>query len=107
VAVHITGAARLFEDTPSLLRHVSELTDSHEADFAEHWSVNDAPREYVEALSKGIVGIEVAIDRIEGKWKVNQNRSEADQLGVVDGLDALGSPAAREMADVMRKRRSK
>ncbi|HEX4137516.1 MAG TPA: FMN-binding negative transcriptional regulator [Bryobacteraceae bacterium] len=107
VAVHATGTARLFEDTPSLLRHVSELTDSHEAGFAEHWSVNDAPPGYVETLSRGIVGVEVAIDRIEGKWKVNQNRPEADQLGVIDGLDALGSPVGREMADVMRKRRSK
>jgi transcriptional regulator len=105
-AVHVTGTARLFADTPSLLRHVSELTDSHEAGFPDRWSVKDAPPEYIEALSKGIVGIEIAIDRIEGKWKINQNRPEADQLGVIDGLDALGSPAAHEMADVMRKRRS-
>jgi len=105
VAVHATGAARLFEDTPSLIRHLSELTDSMEAGFAEPWSVADAPPDYVEGLAKAIVGVEIAVDRIEGKWKLSQNRSAGARQGVIAGLDRLGSSASREMADLMRKRK--
>jgi transcriptional regulator len=107
VAVHAAGDARLFEDTPSLLRHLNELTDSHEAGFAEPWSVADAPPEYVESMTKSIVGVEITVDRIEGKWKINQNRSEVDQQGVIEGLDALDSHDSREMADLMRDRKTR
>src|SRR5579863_8292746 len=69
IAVHVAGAARLFDDTPSLIRHLSELTDSHESGFAEPWSVTDAPPDYVANMTRAIVGIEIAVDRIEGKWK--------------------------------------
>ena len=106
VAVHAVGTARLFEDSPSLLRHLNELTDSQEARFAEPWSVADAPPEYVEGMTKAIVGVEIAVERFEGKWKVSQNRSAADQEGVIAGLDALDSPASHEMANLMRDRRS-
>jgi len=105
VAVHVTGKAQLFEDTVSLLRHLNELTDSHEAGFAEPWSVADAPAEYVEGLTRAIVGVEITIGRIEGKCKVNQNRSVQDQDGVIAGLDALGSHASLEMANLMRDRK--
>jgi len=101
VAVHVTGNVRLFEDAPSLLQHLNELTDFNEARFARPWSVADAPPEYIAGMAKAIVGIEVAMDRIEGKWKVSQNRSEADQQGVVEGLRELGSDAGREMANLI------
>jgi len=107
VAIHAAGAARLFEDTPSLLRHLNELTDSQEAGFAERWSVADAPPEYVESLTKAIVGVEITVDRIEGKWKMSQNRSVADQQGVIAGLDAVGSHASREVASIVRDCKSK
>jgi transcriptional regulator len=106
VAVHAAGGARLIEDTPSLLRHLHELTDSQEAAFEERWSVADAPPEYIEGLTKMIVGIEIAVDRIEGKWKVSQNRSVADQQGVIAGLDAVGSYSSQEMANLMRDRKT-
>ncbi len=104
VAVHVSGTTRLFEDPPSLLRHLHELTDFHESGFAERWSVADAPAEYIEGMTKAIVGVEIAMDRIEGKWKISQNRSAADQQGVIAGLDALGSHASQEMANLMRDR---
>jgi transcriptional regulator len=104
--VHASGAARLIEDAPSLLRHLNELTDSHEAGFTERWSVADAPPDYIEGMAKAIVGIEIAVDRLEGKWKVSQNRPAADQESVIAGLEALGTHPGREMADVMRARRS-
>ena len=103
-AVHVTGVARVFEDTVSLLRHLRELTDAQEAGFPEPWSVADAPAEYVEGMAKSIVGVEIAVQRIEGKWKMSQNRSEADRQGVIAALDALGSHAGHEMANLMRAR---
>ena len=106
VAIHASGFARLFEDTPSLLRHLNELTDAQESGFAERWSVADAPPEYVVGLTKAIVGIELAVDRIEGKWKVSQNRPAADQQGVIAGLDEVGSHDSHEMANLLRDRRS-
>jgi transcriptional regulator len=105
VAVHVSGTARVFEDSPSLLRHLHELTDFHEAGFAERWSVADAPPEYIEGMAKAIVGVEIAVQRIEGKWKVSQNRSAEDQQGVIAGLEGLGSHAGQEMAELMRHRR--
>jgi transcriptional regulator len=103
-AVHVSGSACLFEDSASLLRHLHELTNFNEAGFAERWSVADAPAEYVEGMTKAIVGVEIAVDRIEGKWKVSQNRSAEDQQGVIAGLDGLSSHTAREMADLIRRR---
>ena len=103
-AVHVSGSARLFEDSQSLLRHLNELTNFNEASFAERWSVADAPAEYIEGMTKAIVGVEISIERMEGKWKVSQNRSAKDQQGVIAGLDGLGSCTAQEMAELMRKR---
>jgi len=105
-AVHASGSARLIEDSPALLRHLHELTDSQEAAFASPWSVADAPSEHISTLAKAIVGIEIAVDRVEGKWKLNQNRSTADRAGVIAGLEALNTPASREMASLMRGRLS-
>lgn len=104
VAVHVSGSARVFEDSTSLLRHLHELTNFNEAGFAERWSVADAPPEFVDGMSRSIVGVEIAVDRMEGKWKVSQNRSAEDQQGVIAGLEGLGSYTAQEMADLIRKR---
>jgi len=87
------------------LRHLNELTDSQEAAFREQWSVANAPPEYIDGLTKAIVGVEIAMDRIEGKWKVSQNRSAPDQQGVIAGLDAVGSHGSLEMANLMRDRK--
>jgi transcriptional regulator len=106
-AVHAVGVARLFDDTPSLLRHLHELTDSQEAVFAERWSVADAPADFIEGQTKAIVGVEIAVDRIDGKWKISQNRSVEDRQGVIEGLDSIGSHASHEMAKLMRDRKSK
>jgi transcriptional regulator len=106
IAIHAAGPARLFEDAPSLLRHLNELTDFQEAGLTERWSVADAPPEYVEGLTKAIVGVEIAVDRLEGKWKLSQNRPATDQQSVIAGLEALGSPASQAMANLMRDCRS-
>jgi transcriptional regulator len=105
-AVHASGTARLIADAPALLRHLHELTDFHEAGREEPWSVADAPSEYIEGMMKAIVGIEITVERLEGKWKASQNRPAADQLGVIAGLEALGSHESREMARLVRESKS-
>jgi transcriptional regulator len=96
--VHVYGRPRIVQDGAWLLRHVSELSDVNEAGRAEPWRVSDAPAEHVGALLKAIVGIEIEITRIEGKWKVSQNQPESAREGVVTGLTADGDERSREMA---------
>ncbi len=104
VAVHVYGQAKLIEGQADLLRHLRELTDQSEAAFAQPWSVDDPPKDYIDALSTAIVGIEISITRIEGKWKASQNRPIADRQGVIQGLEALGSPQSLEMAEIVKER---
>jgi len=86
VAVHAWGRPRVIDDADWLRRLVGDLTDRHEHGRQNPWSVGDAPEDFIAAQLKAIVGIEVPIDRIEGKWKISQNRSEPDRRGVVEGL---------------------
>jgi transcriptional regulator len=95
VAIHAYGRAEFFDDPDQLLEVVSGLTDAHEARLAgqaEPWAVSDAPADFVRAQLKGIVGFRLPITRLEGKWKMSQNRPEQDRTGVVAGLSAQGSP---------------
>lgn len=96
--VHAYGHTRVIEDADWLRAHVTSLTAKHEADFPEPWKVTDAPGDYIASMVKGIVGIEVPIESLEGRWKVNQNRSAADRVGVVSALESLGDPDSVEMA---------
>ncbi|MGA8027957.1 MAG: FMN-binding negative transcriptional regulator [Bryobacteraceae bacterium] len=101
VAVHVRGPAKLFENRDELLEHLNTLTNQNERAFEKPWSVADAPKDYVEAMSKSIIGVEIIIGSIEGKRKLGQNRSEADRRGVVSGLTALDSPSSLEMANLV------
>ncbi|HEV2907743.1 MAG TPA: FMN-binding negative transcriptional regulator [Candidatus Eremiobacteraceae bacterium] len=103
VVVHAHGLPRVIEDRDWLLAHVGQLTDAHEADQALPWKVTDAPADFTDRMLRAIVGIEIPIERLEGKWKVNQNRPEPDKLGVVAGLLARNDPASREMASLVNK----
>ena len=96
--VHAHGLARAIDDRDWLLAHVSELTATHEAHQAHRWKVSDAPADYIDRMLQGIVGIEISISRLVGKWKVSQNRTDADKLGVVAGLTERSDDLAREMA---------
>ncbi len=96
--VHAHGLPRAIEDGAWLLEHLTQLTDTHEADQALPWKVSDAPADFTEQLLKVIVGIEIPITRLTGKWKVSQNRPEADKLGVVAGLLGRNEASARDMA---------
>ena len=102
--VQCRGEARLIHDAGWLLAHVSALSEAHESTRPRPWAVTDAPEPYIAGQLKGIVGIEIAIARIEGKFKASQNRPEADRAGVADGLAAEGSASALAMRDLVKAR---
>jgi transcriptional regulator len=85
-AVHAHGRLRAIEDPQWLMAFLERLTNKHEAARPLPWKVTDAPREYTDQLLKAIVGIEIPIDRIQGKWKVSQNRPVQDQINIAEGL---------------------
>jgi transcriptional regulator len=99
--VHAHGAPRAIEDRDWLLQHLTRLTDTQEAAQALPWKVADAPRDFLERLMDAIVGIEIPIARLVGKWKVSQNRPEPDKRGVVAGLLARGDAPSRAMASLV------
>ena len=88
--VQARGTASVHEGPEWLGPQVSELTDRHESDRPAAWKVDDAPEAFVEAQLRGIVGIEIAVAQLTGKWKVSQNRPEADRRGVHAGLTGQG-----------------
>lgn len=96
--VHAHGIPRAIEDRSWLRAHLNQLTDTHEAGQALPWKISDAPEEYLARMIEGIVGIEIPIARLAGKWKTSQNRPEADRLGVIAGLLARGDARSRNMA---------
>ncbi len=87
--VHAYGPLKAIEDAGWLREMVTTLTDVHEAGFPEPWKVEDAPADYITGLLQAIVGIEIPIARLEGKWKVSQNRTAKDREGVVSGLKGM------------------
>ena len=103
VAVHAYGRPRLIEDQAGLYRIVAETVRVYEAQFAYAWDL-EARREFAEKLLKNIVGFEFAITRLEGKRKLSQNRSRADQEGVIAGLSEAGDPVGVALASLMRER---
>lgn len=104
VTIHVRGEIEFFDDRDRLLPLVTKLTDRHEGKRADPWAVSDAPADFIDGFLKAIVGFRLPIDKIEGKWKLTQNRSEADQRGVVAGLNAEGNIADKAVADLMAKR---
>jgi transcriptional regulator len=102
--VHAWGCPRAIEDPTWLRQQIGELTGSQEAGRAAPWHVEDAPEDFVATQIRAIVGIEIPIARIEGKWKVSQNRPVADREGVVAGLRAQGDEASEAMAALVAER---
>ncbi len=90
IIVQARGRARRIDDPAWLRTQIEALTSAHEAGAAEPWAVDDAPETFIAAQIRGIVGVEIPVTQIDGKWKLSQNRSEADRLGVVEGLKAAG-----------------
>ena len=105
VAVHAYATLRFVDESAFLQRHLRELTARHEGGRAEPWTVEDAPPAYIAGLERAIVGVELAITRLEGKWKMSQNRSAADIDGVVRGLGASERAMDRVVAAIVEERR--
>lgn len=99
--VHLHGQITIHDDQAWIGDQIVDLTDHNEAELAAPWSVDDAPVDFIEKQKRAIVGIEMAIDRVEAKRKLSQNRSETDQDGVIIGLSEEtndGKPVADAMA---------
>lgn len=105
-AVHLSGAVEWFEDADRLEAMLRALTAFHEADRTTPWRVEDAPRSYIDALKRGIVGVALHVEHIEAKRKLSQNKSAADFAGVERGLAASGDALALEVAAQMRATRA-
>jgi transcriptional regulator len=103
VVAHAHGIPRVVEERARLLEIVTALTDVHEAGQAVPWQVADAPADFIDKLLAAIVGIEIPITRLSGKWKASQNRPQADRQGAAAGLEALGTDEADGMAQAVRR----
>jgi transcriptional regulator len=105
VAVHAHGTLRFVREPDALRRHLARLTATHEGSRAQPWSITDAPADYIEKQLGAIVGVEIELARLEGKWKMSQNRPGEDIEGVIQGLGASSDPRAREVGEIVRERR--
>ncbi len=102
VAVHVWGTPRIYDDPAWVRAQIGALTDAQEKARAQPWRVEDAPDDFIAAQMRAIVGVEIAITRIEGKWKVSQNRNAADRQGVAQGL--AGEQGDAVMAGLVARR---
>jgi transcriptional regulator len=99
--VHAYGQPEVNQDPAWLRQHVTELTDQQERAEGAPWKVTDAPERYLEVMLRGIVGLRFTITRLEGKWKMSQNREVKDRAGVVSGLTARDTGDDREVAELV------
>jgi transcriptional regulator len=104
--VHARGILRFIHDAAWLRALVTRLTDAHEGPRPKPWKVDDAPAAYVDDMLAAIVGFELCIVRLAGKWKVSQNRDAADRQGVIAGLRAARDADSLEIADMLSSRNS-
>jgi transcriptional regulator len=104
VVVHAYGYLKIIEDGAWLVTHLASLTNIHEAASPVPWKIEDAPADYIASQVKGIVGLEMEVTRLEGKWKVSQNRSEQDRNGVAEGLAELNTTESLEMKALVEER---
>ena len=102
-AVHLTGRVHVREDAEWLQAAVDGLVERHESHRATPWRSTDAPPRYIAGQLRAIVGLEITVERVEGKAKLSQNRSEDDRAGVVRGLRSEGSREAAEVAEEMHR----
>lgn len=105
VAVHASCTLHMHDDAEFLRTHLARLTHQHESPRNEPWHMTDAPDDYIAQQLKAIVGVELRITTLEGKWKMSQNRVDADIEGVVRGLGASPDAQDRAVGEIVRERR--
>jgi len=103
VAVHAYGSLRFVEDAGYIRACLETLTDLHETGLPEPWRVSDAPADFIAKLIESVVGIEITIKRLSGKWKISQNQPQPYQQGVIQGLKSCKNMHSQEMADFMQQ----
>ena len=103
--VHVYGTVRLIEDAEWLRRFLVRLSERHEARNPVAWRMKDLPDDYVETMLKGIIGLDIAVTRLEGKFKLSQNRPATDRPGVIAALEAQSDPDSHAVARLMRERK--
>jgi transcriptional regulator len=103
VMVQVAGRARVIDDPVWLRAELEAMTTIREGGRADPWAIGDAPESFIAAQMKGIVGLEIAITAITGKWKVSQNRPIADRFGVLEGLRAEGEAGQPMAVEVERR----
>lgn len=99
--VHVHGVLRYHDDRAWLKRHLEDLTGVHEAAQPEPWALSDAPDDFIDKMLKAIVGIEIDIHHLSGKFKLNQNRPKQDQQSVVAALRSSQDRRAVQMAGLI------
>ena len=104
VVVHAYGRLKVIEDREWLMSHLEKLTSTHEAKSPVPWKIGDAPADFIASQANGIVGLQIDISRLEGKWKVSQNRSEEDRSGVAQGLSELDTSESLAMKALVERR---
>ena len=104
VDVHAYGTLRLIEDEDWLRGLLQRLSDRHEAGSPAPWRMQDLPEPYLQGMLKGIIGLDIAVSRLEGKYKLSQNRPAVDRPRIVAALERRGDPDALAVAALMRER---
>jgi transcriptional regulator len=104
MVVHAYGPIKVIEDAEWLRGLVTRLTDRYEAGRAKPWKVTDAPADYIDKRLSAIVGIEIPLTQLIGKWKLSQNQPEANRKGVEAGLRESGDATAITLADAVGRR---
>jgi len=104
-AVHAYGVLRIHQDAEWIRAQVEELTAWQESSASQPWAVADAPREYIDTMLRHIVGIELVITRLLGKWKLSQNQTARNRAGVLEGLAGRDDANSAQVAALMREGR--
>jgi transcriptional regulator len=102
VVVHAHGPLEVFDGEAELRAHLDQLTGQNEAQRDKPWAVSDAPENYIRTMMRGIVGLRMRVDRLEGSWKLNQHKTEPDRRGVQSGLSGEDHANAQSIAALMR-----
>lgn len=103
--VHARGSLKVIEDAHWLLQLLEKTTLEHEGHRETPWRISDAPADFIEKLLGAIVGLELQITSLTGKWKVSQNQKPIDHAGVIEGLRSEGTEAALAMAELVQKQK--
>ena len=102
VMVHAHGLLEAMRTEDELLSHLNQLTDQNEARREKPWSIQDAPEKYIHGMTRAIVGLRMTVQKLEGSWKLNQHKNEADRMGVMSGLSAEPDQQANSVSALMR-----